>query len=219
MTYYGPKRQGGVVWLIVLAACIIGFSPSVTAEGRMFSVHETPEAFEHEDAVSGFTRPQSSLSDVTSIQPSVPGASISENDVAGAGGGHGHQALFIGGDGLGSLNTRNVHRYTGYATVAAALVTGVSNSSHDFHCKAAKSTAALAAITVLTGVMSYGFPVPDTADITSPMTMHPLLGTAGMICCAASVWMAVEDDESSSHAGLGVAGAGLMAASVVVMRW
>ena len=132
---------------------------------------------------------------------------------------NGYNTFFIGGSsGRKAMNLRTFHKFSGYTTLGAALVTGLSKSSHSFHCDAAKVTTILAATTVLSGLVYYGFPVPDGSNISSHGMLHRLLGTAGMIGCAASVFLA-EDDDLSSHSGLGVAGAGLMAASVVLIKW
>ncbi len=110
------------------------------------------------------------------------------------------------------------HKYAGYATLAAALVTGVTKSSHSIHCDFAKATTALAGVTVLSGWYQYGMPTLAKSRFVSDINMHKILGFAGMLGCAASVYLA-EDHEISSHGGIGVAGAGCMALSVVLIAF
>lgn len=117
-----------------------------------------------------------------------------------------------------SFNLGPTHKYIGYATLVAALLTGVSKSSHKFHCRAAKGTAALAGATVVTGFVNYGYPAFRKSNLMSERMMHSVLGTVGMLGCAASVYLA-ENDGFSSHGGLGVAGAVLMTGSVVRLYW
>ena len=97
-------------------------------------------------------------------------------------------------------------------------MTGVSKSSPSFHCKSAKGTTILVAATVLTGLVNYGFPALKRSNILSHRMLHRLMGTAGMIGCVIAVYL-TETDGFSSHPGLGVAGGGLMAASVVLVKW
>jgi len=211
------NQQIFVLKVYFIALFVLGFSSFPAAGNVPLPVHEHTR----EDMAKYSGSQRSSMLQLSYSQKQmIPFNALTEKKQQNyAGNGYERSLFLFRGEKKGKpFSLRGIHKYSGYATLGAGLLTGVSKSSHSFHCKAAKGTTALAAVTVLSGFVSYGFPALDLTMISSQRVQHRLIGLAGMIGCAASVFLA-ENNGLSSHPGLGVAGAVLMTTSVILVKW
>jgi len=126
----------------------------------------------------------------------------------------------------------NAHKYLGLATIVGAALTGVTapddnecetggcvqqpRQTNGTHAKLARATVALAAATVVTGLVAHWDDFHLEDGITDPDNMHALLGTAGMLTMAYAVSKAADPYNSNGHAGKAIAGAVLMAVAIKI---
>lgn len=125
------------------------------------------------------------------------------------------------GTGSGSSGSRmsmgKLHKYLGYATLAAGLVAGVSGSDDGLHKGAGTAAAAFAVATCATGFSEYG----NYFDMDEGLSVHNIhivlgtLATAGFVATVANAY--ANDDDG--HAGLGIASGVLMVVPVVVLKF
>lgn len=126
----------------------------------------------------------------------------------------------------------NAHKYLGLATIVGAGLTGLTapddnecetggcvqqpRQTNGTHAKLARATVALAAATVVTGLVAHWDDFHLEDGITDPDNLHALLGTAGMLTMAYAVSKAADPYNSNGHAGKAIAGAVLMAAAIKI---
>ncbi|MBI4807823.1 MAG: hypothetical protein HY799_02575 [Nitrosomonadales bacterium] len=127
----------------------------------------------------------------------------------------------------------NAHKYLGLGTIVFAALTGVTapednecetascpppepRETNGTHAKLARATVALAAATVVTGLVAHWDDFHLEDGITDPDNMHALLGTAGMLTMAYAVSKAADPYNSNGHAGKAIAGAVMMAAAIKI---
>lgn len=127
----------------------------------------------------------------------------------------------------------NAHKYLGLATIVGAVLTGSNHPPENecetgpcpppqpretdgAHAKLARATVALAAATVVTGLVAHWDDFHLEDGITDPDNMHALLGTAGMLTMAYAVSRAADPWNSNSHAGKAIAGAAMMAVAIKI---
>ena len=127
----------------------------------------------------------------------------------------------------------NAHKYLGLATMVGAILTGTNHppenecesascpppqprETNGTHAKLARATVALAAATVVTGLVAHWDDFHLEDGITDPDNMHALLGTAGMLTMAYAVSKAADPYDSNGHAGKAIAGAALMAVAIKI---
>ncbi|MBU0622306.1 MAG: hypothetical protein KJ795_10690 [Gammaproteobacteria bacterium] len=127
----------------------------------------------------------------------------------------------------------NAHKYLGLATIVGAALTGLNHppenecesascpppqprETNGTHAKLARATVALAAATVVTGLVAHWDDFHLEDGITDPDNMHALLGTAGMLTMAYAVSKAADPYDSNGHAGKAIAGAALMAVAIKI---
>jgi hypothetical protein len=126
----------------------------------------------------------------------------------------------------------NAHKYLGLATIVGAALTGVTapeenecetagcvqqpRQTNGTHAKLARATIALAAATVVTGLVAHWDDFHFEDGITDPDNLHALLGTAGMLTMAYAVSKAADPYNSNGHAGKAIAGAVMMAAAIKI---
>lgn len=128
----------------------------------------------------------------------------------------------------------NAHKYLGLATIVAAVATAASapgegcekncpppsqlppRETNGTHAKLAKATVALAAATIVTGVIAHwdDFHVED--GLTDPDNLHVLLGVTGAALMAYAVNKSANSSVPVSHAGMAEAGALGMAAAIKI---
>ncbi len=126
----------------------------------------------------------------------------------------------------------NAHKYLGLGTIVFAGLTGAAapdenecetagcvqqpRDTNGTHAKLARATVALAAATVVTGLVAHWDDFHLEDGITDPDNLHALLGTAGMLTMAYAVSKAADPYNSNGHAGKAIAGAVLMAAAIKI---
>lgn len=127
----------------------------------------------------------------------------------------------------------NAHKYLGLATMVGAILTGTNHppenecetgpcpppqprETNGTHAKLARATVALAAATVVTGLVAHWDDFHLEDGITDPDNMHALLGTAGMLTMAYAVSKATDPWDSGGHAGKAIAGAAMMAVAIKI---
>ena len=115
----------------------------------------------------------------------------------------------------------NVHKYLGLATIGAALGTMMSapegcehnctntapRDTTGTHATLAKTTAALAAATVVTGLVTHWDDFALEDGWTDPDNLHVLLGTAGAALLGYATIKSANSDTQVSHAGIAELGA------------
>ncbi|RJP84172.1 MAG: hypothetical protein C4518_19915 [Desulfobacteraceae bacterium] len=115
------------------------------------------------------------------------------------------------------ISAGKLHKYLGYATLAAGLVAGVSGSDDGLHKGAGTAAAAFAVATCATGFSEYG----NYFDMDEGLSVHNIhivlgtLATAGFVATVANAY--ANDDDG--HAGLGIASGVLMVVPVVVLKF
>lgn len=126
----------------------------------------------------------------------------------------------------------NAHKYLGLGTIVFAGLTGAAapddnecetagcvqqpRETNGTHAKLARATVALAAATVVTGLVAHWDDFHLEDGITDPDNLHALLGTAGMLTMAYAVSKAADPYNSNGHAGKAIAGAVMMAAAIKI---
>lgn len=125
----------------------------------------------------------------------------------------------------------NAHKYLGLGTIVFAALTGASapgegcegggctqqpRETNGTHAKLARTTVALAAATVATGLVAHWDDFHLEDGITDPDNLHALLGTAGMLTMAYAVSKAADPYNSNGHAGKAIAGAAMMAVAIKI---
>jgi hypothetical protein len=125
----------------------------------------------------------------------------------------------------GSTDSRfsmgKLHKYLGYATLAAGLAAGVSGSDDGFHKGAGTLAAALAVATCTTGFSEYS----NYFDVSEGLSIHNIhivlgtLATAGFVATVANAYANDDDEDNKGHAGLGIASGVLMVVPVVVLHF
>jgi len=126
----------------------------------------------------------------------------------------------------------NAHKYLGLGTIVFAAMTGAAapdenecetagcvqqpRETNGTHAKLARATVALAAATVVTGLVAHWDDFHLEDGITDPDNLHALLGTAGMLTMAYAVSKAADPYNSNGHAGKAIAGAALMAVAIKI---
>jgi len=122
---------------------------------------------------------------------------------------------------------RTAHRWLGYAAVGAGAVAAFSSHNDNLHCAAAWTAAGLGTAALATGIIKYRRTF-DLSNGISRFDGHAILGgiaAAGFItaCLLAGSWEDDEgeddDDVNLAHAGVGGAALGVMALSVVVVKF
>lgn len=130
------------------------------------------------------------------------------------------------------LSGSNAHKYLGLGTIVFAALTGVTapdehecdtagcvqqpRETDGTHAKLARATVAMAAATVVTGLVSHWDDFHLEDGLTDPDNLHALLGTAGMLTMAYAVSRAADPYDSNDHAGTAITGAVLMAVAIKV---
>jgi hypothetical protein len=126
----------------------------------------------------------------------------------------------------------NAHKYLGLGTIVFAALTGAAapddnecetagcvqqpRETNGTHAKLARATVALAAATVVTGLVAHWDDFHLEDGITDPDNLHALLGTAGMLTMAYAVSKAADPYNSNGHAGKAIAGAAMMAVAIKI---
>lgn len=127
----------------------------------------------------------------------------------------------------------NAHKYLGLGTLVGAVLTGMAapddnecetapcpaaqpRQTNGTHAKLARTTVALAAATVATGLIAHWDDFHLEDGITDPDNLHALLGTAGMLTMAYAVSKAADPYNSNGHAGKAIAGAAMMGVAVKI---
>lgn len=125
----------------------------------------------------------------------------------------------------------NAHQYLGLGTLVFAGLTGMTapgdnecetapcpppqpRETNGTHAKLARATVALAAATVVTGLVAHWDDFHLEDGFTDPDNLHALLGTAGALTMAYAVSKAADPWSSNGHAGKAITGAVLMAVAV-----
>ena len=133
------------------------------------------------------------------------------------------------------LSGSNTHLALGLATIVAAGLTGmtapgegcesncgatpVARDVNGTHAKLAKATVALAAATIVSGVLVHWDDFHLEDGITDPDNLHVLLGVTGAAMMAvATANSAKVKTGTASHAGLAIAGAAGMVVAIK-MTW
>ncbi|MFM2397130.1 MAG: hypothetical protein RLZZ144_380 [Pseudomonadota bacterium] len=115
----------------------------------------------------------------------------------------------------------NLHKYLGLATIGAALGTMMTASEgceHNCtnpaprdvtgtHATMAKTTAVLAAATVVTGLVAHWDDFALEDGWTDPDNLHVLLGTAGAVLLGYATMVSANSSTPVSHAGMAELGA------------
>lgn len=115
-----------------------------------------------------------------------------------------------------------LHKYTGYATIAAAATAAVSGSDDGFHKGAGDATAALALATCITGFTEFGhyFDMDEGLSVYNIHIILATLATAGFVATVVDANSKDDDDDNKSgHAGLGIGSTVLMAVPVVILHF
>lgn len=126
----------------------------------------------------------------------------------------------------------NAHKYLGLGTIVFAALTGAAapddnecetagcvqqpRQTNGPHAKLARATVALAAATVVTGLVAHWDDFHLEDGFTDPDNLHALLGTAGMLTMAYAVSKAADPYNSNGHAGKAIAGAAMMAVAIKI---
>jgi hypothetical protein len=127
----------------------------------------------------------------------------------------------------------NAHKYLGLGTMVFAGLTALNHPEENecetapcpppqpretdgTHARLARATVALAAATVVTGLVAHWDDFHLEDGITDPDNLHALLGTAGMLTMAYAVSKAADPYDSNGHAGKAIAGAALMAVAIKI---
>lgn len=125
----------------------------------------------------------------------------------------------------------NLHKYLGLGTVALAIATAiapkppeiedrlptpaeVSAQDSSTHAKLGRATAAMAAATVTSGLISHWDDFYLEDGITDPDNLHALLGAAGSL----AIMYAVSKAPGEGHAGKGIFG-GIAMGVAVKLTW
>ena len=110
-----------------------------------------------------------------------------------------------------------LHKYTGYATIAAAAAAAVSGSDDGFHKGAGNATAALALATCITGFAEYGhyFDLDEGMSAYNIHIVLATLATAGFVATAVDA----NSNDDDGHAGLGIGSTVLMVVPVVILHF
>jgi hypothetical protein len=128
------------------------------------------------------------------------------------------------------LSGSNTHLALGLATIVAAGLTGMSapeecetsgctRDVNGAHAQLAKATVALAAATIVSGVLVHWDDFHLEDGITDPDNLHVLLGVTGAAMMAvATANSAKVKTGTASHAGLAIAGAAGMVVAIK-MTW
>jgi hypothetical protein len=116
----------------------------------------------------------------------------------------------------------NLHKYLGLATIGAALGTMMTASEGceescsataaprdvtGTHATMAKTTAVLAAATVVTGLVAHWDDFALEDGWTDPDNLHVLLGTAGAVLLGYATMVSANSSTQVSHAGMAELGA------------
>ena len=128
----------------------------------------------------------------------------------------------------------NAHKYLGLATIVAAVATAASapgegcenncpppsqlppRETNGTHAKLAKATVALAAATIVTGVITHWDDFHLEDGFSDPDNLHVLLGVTGAVLMAYAVNKSANSSVPVSHAGIAEAGALGMAAAIKI---
>lgn len=132
------------------------------------------------------------------------------------------------------FSSSNAHKYLGLATIVAAVATAASapgegcenncpppsqlppRETNGAHAKWAKTTVALAAATIATGVIAHWDDFHLEDGLTDPDNLHVLLGVTGAVLMAYAVNKSANSSVPVSHAGIAEAGALGMAAAIKI---
>lgn len=122
------------------------------------------------------------------------------------------------------LTGNNAHLVMGLSTIALAVATAVTPPSenrvprnrHGTHATLAKTTAGMAAGTVISGLLFHWDDLNVEDGWTDPDNLHFLLGTAGAALLGYAVAKSAASSDKTSHAALAEAGALGMALAVKI---
>lgn len=116
------------------------------------------------------------------------------------------------------ISGSNMHKLLGLATVGAAGATFLTHhhdkapprARNDTHAKLGKTTAVLAAATVISGLITHWDDFATEDGITDPDNLHVLLGAGGAALMAYAINKSMNSKTPVSHAELAELGAASM---------
>lgn len=123
----------------------------------------------------------------------------------------------------------NAHQYLGLGTVLFAGLTAMTapsdgcetgcvakprQTSGTTHTRFARTTAALAAATLTTGLITHWGDVHLEDGFTDPDNMHAMLGTAGALLMLSAIHKSATSSTPTSHAGMAELGAAAMVVAI-----